>query len=180
MFYHLYILIKQNFSFYQAKYIIEYAENLINKSIYNNPQLNSLLVEGLIISKKYSLYSYITKIEILQLYFLQKNNIYELSGKDVNENLKMYLNKIKEYFNEYDKSKYTIILSSIMVNLYKINKETIDVNDILLLLDKILPIVECYESRKLKKSIFMLKSLIFHLTGDKSKREEFAKMYNLL
>lgn len=180
VFFIIYIFIQQNFSFYQAKYIIEYAENLINKAIYNNPQLNSLLVEGLIISKKYNLYSYITKIEILQLYFLQKNNIYELSGKDVNENLKMYLNKISEYFNEYDKSKYTILISSIMVNIYKTNKEMVNVNDILLLLDRVLQIVECYESRMLKKSIFMLKSFIFHLTGDKSKREEFAKMYNLL
>lgn len=92
----------------------------------------------------------------------------------------MYLNKISEYFNEYDKSKYTIIISSIMVNLYKTNKEMVNVNDILLLLDRVLQIVECYESRKLKKSIFMLKSFIFHLIGDKSKREEFAKMYNLL
>lgn len=67
-----------------------------------------------------------------------------------------------------------------MVNLYKIDKETINVNDILLLLDKILPIVECYESRRLKKSIFMLKALVFHLTGDNAKREEFSKMYNIL
>lgn len=135
-------------------------------------------MEGLIISKKYNLYSYIIKLEILQLYFLQKNNVYEISYNDMNEELKLYLNKVNEYFDEFDKAKYVVYISTTITNLYKNNKEAVDYNNIISLLDSVYPIIQSYESRKLKKLIFMSKALIYHINGDIEKREEFAKLYN--